>query len=210
MGRGSSGAKTGNSVTRLIGTDNKPIDLPAPLTYGNDDQQLTGSARSSVEEFEKKRASNKIEYMRFVDPNGRIIEEDKGSAHHVRGSVYAAKHSYAMTHNHPRTNGMLGGTFSQADINNFSNQPMIVNRAAAPEGTYSISKTQAFDGNGLKTYFQKARTSAWNNYEQEFKDATAKYTAVSEAYGRKEASYATLNKAYESMQTEKRQPLINF
>lgn len=196
MGRGSSGAN--GSATRLTGTDGKPIDLTGtPLRYGSEDKALTGGARSTIEAFEKARYKNKIEFSRFVDADGNVIEDNRGGRGSVGATLRARSTAHAMSHNHPRSDGMLGGTFSTGDINNFTRFAQQTYRATAPEGTYSISRGKKFDAAGLQAYYTRASKEARAKYESAVKQANAEYKSVSSAYARGNATYDQANTAYQ-------------
>lgn len=155
-GRGSSYSRSAGIAVSAVGADGTNIDLSgSPLHYGAADPNLTGKARATVEEFENKRWKNKIEYSRFVDANGNVIEDNKGGKGSVKASLQARMAAAAMTHNHPRSGaeaGLLGGTFSTADLNNFARFSQTTYRATAAEGTYSISKLKGFDKSGFSQY----------------------------------------------------------
>ena len=137
---GSTG-KPRNEVIRL--SDGREITLAdgETLTYSQD----SGRAEmpQSVKNFEEKRVKGKIEYGLATMADGTVIEERKGGKGSVKLSMYAARTAEVYTHIHPRSgleSGQLGGTFSDADINNFANFNQTTTRAAAAEGTYSITK----------------------------------------------------------------------
>lgn len=154
MGRGSSGGrgdvgKGGGMIAELDLGDDK-IDLSkSPLEYGENDKSLTGAARQTVEAFENKRYKNKIEYSQLIKNDGTVVESNKGGKGSVSSSVWAHNQADVLTHNHPRGNGIIGGTFSDADLGNFAKYKQTTYRATAKEGTYSISKSAKFDGDGL-------------------------------------------------------------
>ena len=119
MAKGSSGGKRGGSsgalVVKSIQIGGVDIDLSSyPLVYGSDDPVLTAEAKKSIDAFETQRRGAKIEYSRFVDDQGNVIEDNRGGKGSVSASLHARNTAYAMSHNHPRDNGsgQLGGTFS--------------------------------------------------------------------------------------------------
>lgn len=153
-------------MSSAMGTDGIEIDLSeSPLQYGGKDADVTGAARTAVDAWEAKRYKNKIEFGVCIDGNGGTLEERRGGSGSVKTSVRALNAAQVFSHVHPRTGGELGGTFSPADIRNFANYGVHTFRATAAEGTYSISKAQGFDGNGLKSYFanEEARLRAIDN-----------------------------------------------
>ena len=161
MGRGSSGAGGAKGGAKApvvldkleIGTE--AIDLSSsPLTYGDNDAALTGAARKSVEAFEDKRHKAKIEYSELIMDDGTVIESNKGGRGSVRASLEARSKADVLTHNHPREEGILGGTFSDADLQNFGKFHQTTYRATTKEGTYSISKGKNFDGKGLVSAYK--------------------------------------------------------
>ena len=59
---------------------------------------------------------------------------------------------------------MLGGTFSEADMRNFSRAPCKTVRAKAKEGAYSISKTDKFDAVGFRGFVDGANRQFNSTY----------------------------------------------
>lgn len=96
--------------------------------------------------------------------------------------------------------GMLGGTFSTADLNNFANYGVRVYRAAAPEGTYSISKGRNFDSSGLKRYYAAEHAAAQRQYRADVRALGNKYSEVTKAYRAGTATRAEADRAYKDYQ----------
>ena len=168
MGRGSSkagGSAGGGGGTQLqnqvqpqtqpvgdttLNINGDIIDLSAsPLVYGSNDPSLTGNARAVTEAFENKRYQNKVEYSQFIDANGNILETNKGGKGSVSASMWARQTADVMSHNHPRQDGIIGGTFSDGDIRNFGMFNQTTYRATAKEGTYSITKGTNYHGRSM-------------------------------------------------------------
>lgn len=204
MGRGRSGETGGGSwkaEKSVRGSDGNPIDLnDSPLRYSSDDSSVAGNVRTVIDAFEKARVKNKIEFARIVDANGNIIEERRGGSGSVRSSVRALNNGDTFSHNHPREGGMLGGTFSTADLNNFANYGVRVYRAAAPEGTYSISKGRNFDSAGLKRYYAAEHAAAQRQYRSDVRALGNKYSEVTKAYRAGTATRAEADRAYKDYQ----------
>ena len=177
---GGGGLMTKTSVTTQDGT---VLDLTGnPLTYGAPDATLTGVQRTMIEAQEKKRETAKIEYCASYDENGNIIgREYKGSKGSVRHPYYTIDNDKAtFTHNHPRgtgQEGVLGGTFSEADIKNFANNKIRTYRASAAEGTYSISKTASFDRHNFKAYYRSVDRQATRTMDATVKSLKADFRA---------------------------------
>lgn len=124
------------------------ITVDIPLIYSAD----SGSPAMprSLQEFERKRRNSKIEYGLAVTADGNVIEERRGGKGSVRMSMRAYRTADYYTHIHPRSgheNEQIGGTFSDADINNFTGSAQLSYRAVASEGTYSITKTPEMRAN---------------------------------------------------------------
>ena len=159
MGRGSSGIGSGGDGFERRGAvgvadNNGRIDLSdSPLRYGKDDSLLDGSRRVAVEKFENRYAKAKIENGATFDADGNITEQRRGGKGSVKTSVAALSQADTFSHNHPREEGVLGGTFSDADLSNFTRFNVKTYRATAKEGTYSISKGKNFDAAGFRRYF---------------------------------------------------------
>ena len=140
MGSVGSGGNSKSTVT-LYG---KEYELPEKLEYSKHKTRISKRLR----EFEDKRRNSKIEYANVIDENGLSISGDvrggKGKVHVntldlTRGSEYS--------HIHPESeDGVLGGTFSVADIKSFSgyNNLKFI-RAVAQEGTYTFSKDRLYN-----------------------------------------------------------------
>ena len=157
-GAGSGREGKGGKITSFR-DGNTTIDLSdSPLVYGGNDKALSGKARETIEDFENKRYKNRVEFSTFVDDDGSIIEENRGGKGSVSASLSARKTADAMSHNHPRQEGVIGGTLSPSDVDNFVQFNQHTYRATAKEGTYSMSKGKNFDGKGLsKAYTQAAK-----------------------------------------------------
>ena len=158
-GKGGKKAGAGYDASEVKLLDGSTLDLSAyPLHYGEKDPTLTDRQRATTEAWEAKRVKAKVEYGTFVDENGRPRMEKRGGKSSVSlpltGFMYEGN---VLTHIHPRDagSGYLGGTFSFADLKNFALYPARTTRAAAAEGTYSISKTASFDKSGALAFFSR-------------------------------------------------------
>ena len=178
-GRGaSSGAKGAGGVVftasggLAIGTDK--IEFDGDLVYYGDDARLTDEVRKAIEAFEQKRVKNKIEYAFAVDVNGNPVDtEKKGGSGSVKASYAMHEYSDTFSHNHPREQGGLGGTFSPADLRNFAKYGNKTVRATAKEGTYSISKGSNFDAAGFTKYVREVDAAHQKEYKQTLKTLNA-------------------------------------
>lgn len=163
-GGGAGGA--GGAAGELQLPDGTKAEFEGTLKFGQKDAALTGDARTRIESWENKRVKNKVEYAFAVDKDGNAIgKEIRGSKNSV--SVPRRYHDAedgTFTHIHPRDQeGYLGGTFSGADLNNFANFKQKTVRAAAKEGTYSMSKGANFDASGFKRYAADAEATFHSN-----------------------------------------------
>lgn len=156
------------SVTTVQAANGEEIDLNGvPLVYGERDSALTDAQRKSIEAQEKKRLSAKIEYSAIYDKDGNIVgQETKGGKESVRTPLRYFQEDATFTHNHPRDAGMLGGTFSDADINTLVTTKVSTLRASAKEGTYSMTKGPNFDGDGLMSYIRSESSKNEGKYSQ--------------------------------------------
>lgn len=160
MGRGRSGLNASNGFQRKGATSftdgTAVIDLSdSPLRYGKNDTALDGARRASVESFEDKYRDAKVENGATFDANGLITEQMRGGKSNIKTTVAKYDAADTYTHNHPREAGLLGGTFSEADLDNFATYNVRTVRAATKEGTYSISKGSSFDAKGFQSYYTK-------------------------------------------------------
>lgn len=164
-GRGASGGGGGGATGELTLPNGSKIEFEGTLHYDGDDKALTGAARTAVVAWEDKRRTAKVEYGYAMDANGNQIGTE------VRGGKGSVRVPYSFhttpdstfTHIHPRSDGMLGGTFSSADLYNFANYGNKTGRAAAKEGTYSISKTKNFNAAGFKSYVTQSQSACRKN-----------------------------------------------
>lgn len=163
MGRGSSKANGGGSglmaVTTVTTQDGTVLDLSEnPLVYGTNDAAVTGALRNAIEAQETKRLPMVTEYGLVLDGNGNPIGSERhGGKNSVRIPTWTlnSDQAAAFTHNHPRgkgEKGLLGGTFSDADLDGFSREKVKTYRASAAEGTYSITKTAGFNGRAFNSF----------------------------------------------------------
>lgn len=197
-GRGSVGAGGKQLMTLEVGED--VIDLTnSPLTYGQKDAALTGEARKAVEAFEDKRWKNKIEYSQLIKNDGTVVESNKGGKGSVASSIWAHNQADVLTHNHPREPGVIGGTFSPGDLNNFSKFKQTTYRATAKEGTYSISKGTNFDSKLAGAYNLFAKKNA--------ADLSAKAKDLTKSFKDKKITYEQYRKSYRGLVNEN---LVNY
>lgn len=182
-GRGGSqnGGNSGMSVsTSAVAQDGTTIDLSdTPLRYGGNDKALSAKERAALETQEKKRLSAKVEYAYAVDAEGNPVGNEKRGG---KGSVSVPYSMYVeggtLTHNHPRVGeeaGMLGGTFSTADLNGFALRGIRTMRASASEGTYSITKGTNFNAQGLTSYRRELERSANKAAKEKVNSAGEKF-----------------------------------
>lgn len=188
MAKGSSGIGRGTVAVKSVG----PIDLSNnPLVYGGDDPGVSGSARAAVVAWENKRVANKLEYNISVDQDGNPLHKEvRGGKGSVRVPVIGLSEGAIHTHIHPRDDeGLLGGTFSDADLRNFANHGVATYRARAKEGAYSISKTENFNKNGFNSYVQQIN----NKHRAEL---NTNLQNVAKRYSDKSYTYDQYSKAY--------------
>lgn len=190
-GKGATAPK-GSAYTRdtsAKASDGSEIDLKdTPLVYGEHDAALSGSKRSTIEAQERKRLNAKVEYAFALDRDGNqnpLAPEKRGGKGSVSTNSLYWRKDGVFTHNHPRTGdsaGILGGTFSVADIRAFTLSEVATMRASASEGTYSISRRPGFDNRGLMNYMRKLDQQVTQNAR----------TKVDAAYKRLRAKEITL------------------
>ena len=181
---GIGGSAGGSKFVKEINGTGK-IDLSDnPLKYGPKDYTVNKRNRDAVDKFEQTHFKDKVEHGVLIDKDGNIVEQNSGG----KGEVTLKKSSYGkattMSHNHPSDTGMLGGSFSEADIKPFVEvRGLKTMRATAKEGTYSISKREGFDGKGFQRYNNTQR----NKYRRQMND---RLSSLQSQYERKEISYA--------------------
>ena len=165
MAKGSRGGKRRNKRPKdKIQIGNDVIEFDGQLTYPDNDHKLTSARRAIIEAWEAKRVKNKIEYGTAVTANGQSLGERKGG----KGSVstplwWKQTPTNVFTHLHPRESGLLGGTFSEQDLINWSRNPIWTYRAVAKEGAYSISKRPGFDSAGFRSFYSQSNQK-WDSY----------------------------------------------
>lgn len=124
MAKGSRGGRRGGGVAKgeLTLPDGSKIEFDGELIFGGNDKAIPQAVRKNLDDWENKRYKAKIEYAMSYYPDGTPIGAEKRGG---KGSVrtpysYHATEGATFTHNHPRGDGMLGGTFSPADLRNFA------------------------------------------------------------------------------------------
>lgn len=171
MAKGNRGGRRGGGVAKgeLTLPDGSKIEFDGELIFGGDDKAVPQAVRKNLDDWENKRYKAKIEYAMSYYPDGTPIgAEMRGGKGSVRTPYsYHATDGATFTHNHPRGDGMLGGTFSNADLYNFTIGGNTTSRATAKEGTYSISKGKNFDAKGFTSYYKNERTKVRQSYESE-------------------------------------------
>lgn len=153
----SSGFSSGSGVSGSLQIGDETIEFEGTLRYGGKDKAVPEAVRKNMEAWENKKRSRKAEYAISYDKDGNPIgKEVRGSRNSVRTpEEFHSTKDATFTHVHPRTEGEMGGTFSDADLWNFANFANKTMRATAKEGTYSISKTDKFDKDGFMDFMQK-------------------------------------------------------
>lgn len=193
-GRGASsagGGGGGSAQGELTLPDGSKVEFDGELKYGADDAALTGKQRIAVGNWEEGRVGGKIEYGYAVDADGNPIgREVRGGKHSVRTPYsYHEGEGTVFTHIHPRGDGMLGGSFSQADVRSFAMRSGTTLRAAAKEGTYSMSKTKNFNRTGFLSHTAKADST----FRKSLRDGVK---PLEDAYRSKKISYDDYLKGY--------------
>lgn len=192
-------AKTG-SIT--LGNGEK-IEYEGNLTYGNDDATLSPAVRKTIESWEKRRASAKIEYGYAVDSNGNAVgKEVRGGKQSVQTPLYYHATGNTFTHIHPRGGGQLGGTFSPTDLSAFGTTGEQTMRAVAKEGTYSISKGQNFHGYSLYKYLQAESRKASAKARQAMTPINKTIRDAGNDYSSGKISRAQYDAAYKQYQKD--------
>ena len=153
--RGGRGKTTVGSYKDGANINGEVIEFDGDLKLTKNDSSINKVQRAVLDTWEQKRANMKVEYANAFGFKGSEYGELKGGKNGVNlPPYYFANKGSVTTHIHPRGNGGLGGTFSDADITAWSHGNGTTIRAVAKEGTYSISKGKNFNGYGLRTYVQ--------------------------------------------------------
>ena len=168
MAKGARGGRRSDPSGSITTSSGEVIEFDGKLTYGKNDAAIPTAARTAIEVMENKIVKRKVEYGYSVNadgtPSGEAVRGSKGS---VRTPISYHGDGKVFTHNHPRDDGMLGGSFSDTDINSFVNHGTATKRAVAKEGTYSISRGKNFDGDGLKKYVAESKAKRTKIFEKE-------------------------------------------
>lgn len=189
---GAGGGGGGFAKGELKLPDGSKIEFEGKLVFGREDKAVTGVVRQNITNWESKRKKNKIEYAYSVDANGNPIgTEVRGGKGSVRIPISMHdKDGATFTHIHPRGEGMLGGTFSYADMRNFANYKNKTVRAAAKEGTYSMSKSKNFDSSGFKSYASKLDSNFKSSMSTKAASLGADFRSKKISRGEYERAYA--------------------
>ena len=140
-----------------------------PLVYSDDDPTLSGTVRQVVTAFEKK-YYRKPEYCLLVGKNGETIDAVRGGEIRADISGESLQKAEVFTHTHARSvdkRRIIGGTFSLLDLNAWLDTNCRTFRAAAIEGTYSISKGPGFRKAGVGSYFARAERECFKRWKSE-------------------------------------------
>lgn len=179
MAKGGRGGRRGGGVAKgeLTLPDGSKIEFDGDLVFGGLDKAVPDAVRKNLDDWENKRSKAKIEYAMSYYPDGTPIgKEVRGGKGSVKTpSSYHATEGATFTHNHPRGDGMLGGTFSGADLRNFAFGGNTTSRATAKEGTYSISKGKNFNKFAFNQYVAKVEADVRKTYKSEYKKISEKY-----------------------------------
>ena len=193
---------SGGGWTPAVSAQNakgETIDLSgSPLRYGGS-VDIPDAVKTSLAAFEGVKWSSQIEYARLIAADGRVLEDAKGGKTSVKTTVRAMNAADVFTHNHPRTGdvaGILGGTFSPQDVDNWANVGMRVTRAVAAEGTYSLAKLPGFDAQGVKRYYASVVRAARDRSKAAYKPYEDTYAKVAADYKRGKTDYAAVTSAY--------------
>ena len=159
MAKGASGGRRGGVAKgELTLPDGTKIEFDGELRYGGKDAAVPDAVREKLDAWETNRYKNKIEYAMAWNEDGEELgKESRGGNGSVKSPYsYHSTPNSIFSHNHPRGEGMLGGTFSDDDLRNFANGNNKTMRATAKEGTYSISRGKNFDADGFKQHVSKS------------------------------------------------------
>lgn len=139
------------SLKEIKTLDGETIKLEKPLKYGELDKNIDEKTREQFEKFEYKYLTKGGGVEHEMSKGNFRVDARTGEetyelsfAKGTKGSVDHISGRY-ITHIHPREKGMLGGTFSQADLQNFLDDATTTVRAVAKEGTYSFSWMRGFN-----------------------------------------------------------------
>lgn len=182
---GGKGGSGGSAKGELVLPSGSKIEFEGELKYGGKDTTLTKEARKSIEAWEEKRVKNKVEYAYSVMEDGTPVgKEIRGSKGSVKIPFNYKQAGATVTHIHPREDGVLGGTFSPADLYSFIRGSNKTIRAKAKEGAYSISKTEKFDTSGFRGFvdganrqFEVTYKSKSNSLIKDYKSGKISYDA---------------------------------
>ena len=202
MGGRGAVSSAGRGATSVTVQSGDTIDLRGmPLKYGGLDRAINAEQRKALDAFETKHLKSKVEYALMLGADGEELYTKRGGKGSVKFSIPIANKSDIITHNHPRSGneaGLLGGTFSQADINAFTHTNVKTMRASAAEGAYSITKSANFNSSGLRVHAMRVQDSASKQYRETVKKAHDREMAAATS-GKK--TVAEANAAYQAAKT---------
>lgn len=206
MGATGQGGGKGNNSINSFNDGPTTIKLDSPLVY-SDNIQYMGNGKNQIITFENKQIGAKREHNLLIMNDGSVVESNTGGKKKVSASISARLKADIYTHNHPREEGVLGGSFSAEDMSNFIQFNQRMYRAAAKEGTYVISKGNNYDATkGAEfvkqiTDFQNQSYKSTRKYtkqlQQEYDAAANKISADNSlTFAQKQAAN---NKAYKEV-----------
>ena len=194
------------ALTSMTLSNGDKVEFEGKLTYGKKDKTLSAGTRKLIEAWEKKREGAKVEFAYSVDKDDNEIGEKRGGKNSVTTPVRFHQFGATFSHIHPRDpkyeRDVLGGTFSTQDIKTFTKTKEQTCRAAAKEGTYSISKHRGgtFDGTGLLSYIQNAEQKAKAKRRATNAKESKKLNQALKDYHAKKIDRKTYDKAYKEYQ----------
>ena len=144
------------------------IQFDTPLIY-SDTKQSLGKANDVILAFENKQVKAKKEHSILVMDDGSVVEQNTGGKQSVSASTAARVVADILSHNHPRGDGVIGGTFSSGDLGNFLKFNQRMYRATAKEGTYVISKGANYDSVKAQQMVQEYKALEKAQYKENVK-----------------------------------------
>lgn len=200
----------GGLATSALSQSGEKIDLTDyPLKYGDADKALTPNQRRTIEDFEQRHQKSKVEYATLLDADGNpTMPEKRGGKNGVRTYASDWRNAEVMSHNHPRSEngGILGGTFSYDDLNTFTTVKTKTMRAAAAEGTYSITKSGNFNYTGFRDYARNIRDRNYSGYKAAELDLRKQYKTSKITY---DDYVKQSNKAFNKMLVDMHNELLS-
>ena len=166
-----------------------------PLEYGPK-EKFNENATRRLRFFEKEYKGNRNEAAMLLDENGdQVGGLLYGSSTRILIPHHLMERTEVITHLHPSTSE-IGGTFSEADIDNFSLENLKTIRAISSEVVYSITVTDSTDRWELRSWYTNELAPSRDAYRKKLDALRADILGSTRKYRSGEIDQDAFDKKY--------------